>query len=430
MAIPEFGEIIETAPERGSFAEFGEIIEPLPRWRSLAHAPAKGSVKRAGDIAEFIQSISPSFIPRGPLTKEKAYEFAEENFPTYEKEPEKFLERAGGVATEALLSPGGLATKAVQIPLGAALGYGAEKLGMPEWAQSIAEGLPFFYSGGKKIPLKKEHKKLGEFLRKQGLSENEITPFLKTPEQINRWSTLASKGKKGRKLMEGIYAKSGKMYDSVIQDAQNLPSLSTPARTKILNEFTNIKNNMPNKYWELIEKDMQDFLTKGRAGAEDLINLDKDINAVLGAERGAHDVLGQFKGPIKEAMASINPQLAEDYGLLKDFYKSRYKIKGTLVNPKDFDRFMDIGEAYGLGQAVFNRDFGMLAKVLGVAGARNLAREMLMNPKLQNKSVRIGEALKKNKYFLAEKYLREFSNIVREDDEELSNQIDELFPKE
>ena len=428
MIYKEFGSVVEPAKEPGQYTEFGQIIEPMTRMQSLAHAPAKGAVKRAGDIAGFVQNIA-SFLPQGPLTQEKAHQYAEEHFPTFEREPEKFLERAGGVATEALLSPGGPMAKAIQIPLGAALGYGAEKLGLPEWAQSVAEGLPFFYSGGKKVPLKPDQKKLGEFLRKQGLTENEITPLLKTPEQINRWSTLASKGKKSRKLMEGLYNKTGNIYDSVISDAKAFPPMSNEAKEKILRSFTQIQQEMPSIHWELIEKDMKDFLTKGRAGAEDLINLDKDINAILGAERGAWDAVGRFKGPIKEALESISPQIAEDYSLAKEFFRSRHKVKAALINPKDFDKFMDVAEVYGMGQAAFNRDMGMMIKVLGASGGRSLAREMLINPRLQNISIRIGEALKKNKYQLAEKYLRSFNDIIREDDEDLANQIDELFPK-
>lgn len=422
----------KSSSESTASAEMDEFFAPVKepsRAKSLLHAPAAGAVERAGDIAGMIQSIAPSFIPKGPLTKEKAYKYAKEKLPYLEKEPEKILKRAGGVATEALLSPGGLAAKAVQIPAGALLGHAAEKGGLPEWAQSIAEGLPFFYSGGKKIPLKANQKKLGEFLRKQGLTENEITPLLKTPEQINRWSTFASKGKKSRKLMESLYNKTGSIYDSVVSDAKSLPPLSNEAKESVLRSFTKIKDEMPNIHWELIEKDMKDFLTKGRAGAEDLINLDRDINAILGADRGAWDAVGRFKGPIKEALESISPKVAEDYGLAKEFYRSRSKVKGALVNPKDFDKFMDLGEAYGLAQGIFNRDMGMIAKVIGASGGRSIAREMLINPRLQNISVRMGESLKKNKLNLATKYLKEFSNTIREDDPELANQIDELSPK-
>jgi len=414
--------------EKEDEQEFDFFIpkKEISRTRSLAGAFPKGAVKRAADITELVQKVP---FPKGPLRPEQMREFAEKTFPTLEREPEKFIERAGGVTAEALLSPGGLAAKAIQIPLAAGLGYAAEKLEAPEWAQSIAEGIPFFYSGGKKIPLKADQKKLGDFLRKQGLTENEITPLLKTPEQINRWSAFASKGKKSRKLMESLYSKTGSIYDSVISEGKSLPPLSNAAKENILKSFMKIQQDMPNIHWELIEKDMKDFLTKGRAGAEDLINLDKDINAVLGAERGAWDAVGQLKGPIKEALESISPKVAEDYSLAKEFYRSRHKVKGALVNPKDFDRFMDLGEAYGLGQGIANRDLGMIAKVIGAAGGRSIAREMLINPRLQNISVRIGESLKKNNFNLSVKYLKEFRDLISEDNPELSSQIDELLPK-
>lgn len=419
MSVKEYGQIVQPAQQPGTFKEFGEVIQPLSRGKSLLHAPAAGAVERAGDIAGLFQKITP-FLPKGPLTPESAQKYSQEHFPHFEKGPEKLLKRTGGLALEtALMAPSTLLRTGMSLPLiGAGLAEAGEELGAPEWAQSLLEGLPFFYRGGKKIPIKKGEKQFVDFLRKKGLTENEITPLLKSPEQVNRWSTYAHKGKKSRELMESIYSKTGNIYDTIIQEGKNLSPLSEAGRIKILNDFSKIADEIPHKYRQLIERDMKDFVSKGRAGAEDLINLDKDINAVLGMEgKGGHEAIGRFKGPIKEALNSISPELAQDYSLAKELYKTRFKVKGALINPKDFDRFMDMGEMYGLGVGLANRDMGMMAKVIGTAGARQIAREMLINPRLQNISGRIGEALKKNKLFLAEKYIREFSDIFDSSEE-------------
>lgn len=429
MSFKEFGNVIEPAKQKGEFKEFGERVEPMSRPRSLVNAFAAGATERAGDIAGFVQSLAPSFLPRGPLTKEKAHKFSEEKFPHFEKEPEKIIKRGGGVATEALLSPGGLAAKAIQVPAGALLGYAAEKFNFPEWAQSIAEGIPFFFSGGKKIPLKPDQKKLGEFLRKQGLTENEITPLLKTPEQINRWAAFASKGKKSRELMESIYQKSGKLYDTIIEKGKSLIPIPEQNKLKVLKDLHNVFNDLPDKYRKLIGQDLKDLITKGRAGVEDLINFYRDINAVIGAEKGGKAYIGNFKKPIMEAFESISPELASDFQLTNQLYGTRARVASAIVNPKDFDKFLDIGEVYGLGAGLYNRDLGMLVKVLGAAGGRAAAREMLINPRLQNLSMRIGESLKKNKLNLVTKYTREFSNIVRNDDPDLADAIDATMTK-
>lgn len=430
MSFKEYGNIVEPAKEPGQFKEFGEPVESLSRIRSLINAPAKGAVKRAGDIAGFVQSIAPSFIPKGPLTREKAHQFAEEKLPTFEKEPEKLLERGGGVATEALLSPGGPLTKGLQIVAGTLLGHAAEKFGAPEWAQSIAEGLPFFFSGGKKIPLKANQKKFGEFLRKEGLTEHEIAPLLKTPQQVERWSKWAHKGHKSKKLMESIYQKTGGIYDSIIEQGKNLPPLSEAAKAEMLTDLTKIWETIPNKFRNLIKKDVEDFVTKGRAGIEDIINLDRDINMTLGPESGGRAIIGLLKGPLNRGLESINPNLANDYRLAKQLYGTRAEVAGNILSRKELDAFMDAGEAFGLGAAVYNRDMGKIAALLGVAGGRRLATEMLINPKLQNISVRIGEALRKNKKTLALKYLTQFSNELSEDDNELSSQISSLIQKQ
>jgi hypothetical protein len=309
------------------------------------------------------------------------------------------------------------------------LGYGAEKLGFPEWAQSIAEGLPFFYSGGKKIPLKVDQKKLGEFLRKQGLTENEITPLLKTPEQINRWAAFASKGKKSRELMESVYQKSGKLYDTIIEKGKSLPPVPDETKLKVLKELHTVYNDLPDKFRKLIGQDLQDLLVKGRAGVEDLTNFYRDINAVIGAEHGGKAYIGAFKRPIMEAFESISPELASDFQLTNQLYGTRARVASAIVNPKDFDKFLDLGEVYGLGAGLYNRDLGMLVKVLGAAGGRAAAREMLINPRLQNISVRIGESLKQNKLNLVTKYMKEFAKTIREDDPDLADSIDATMTK-
>jgi hypothetical protein len=425
MSFKEFGTVVEKAPT--SFEEFGEKVEEPSRLRSLLSAFPKGVTKEIADIYELFQKVP---LPKGEANPEAMRKFAEEKFPTQEKGPEKLLERAGRIAPGALLSPGGPLVKGAQIGAGALLGQGLEEGGAPTWVQAIAESLPFFFSGGKKIPLKPNQKKLGEFLRKNGLTENEITPLLKSPEQINRWSSYAEKGEKSRKLMEGIYQKTGNIYDSVLTQGKNLPPLADKEKTVLIKELHKIYDDMPDKYRKLIQQDLKDFLTKGRAGVEDIVNLDKDINAVIGAEHGGRAIIGQFKEPLQKAMQSISPEVAQDYQLAKEFYRTRQNVKGALLNRGEIDKFLDIGEAYGMAAGTVNRDLGLIAKTVGAIGGRKIAREMLINPRLQNISVRIGEALKKNKFTLADKYIKEFSKEIGKDDPELGFMIDDASSNE
>lgn len=417
MSFPEFGELVSEAPK--NFPQFGTPIEEPSRIKSLLSAPAKGAVKEFADIAETLQRLP---IPKGPFKPEQARKFAEEKFVTQPKEPEKFLERTGRVATGAVLSPGGIVAKGFQTLGGAALGYAAEKLGAPDWAQAIAESLPFFFSGGKKIPLKPEQRRLGDFLRKQGLTENEITPLLKTPEQIERWSKLASKGKKSRELMESVYQKTGHIYDSITEQASKLknPYMSPEVSKNFLNELTNLTKDMPHKYRSLIKQDALDLIREG-GSFNGLKNFYTDVNAVIGGEHGGRAIVGRFKPAISKAMESIDPKLADDFKLATDLYRTRANVASKILNKKQVEEMLDLGETLGLGSAIFNRDLGLMGKILGVAGGRKLAREMLINPRLQNLSVRVGEALAKNKLTLAEKLMTQFKKEVEKEDPELAN---------
>ena len=421
---PEFGKVIEENPQ-GSFPEFGKRVDEIPKWKSVANAYAKGAINKAGDIVELLQKLP---LPKGPVKGSDIRDFAENHFLHGSGEAEKIASRAGGLTTESLLSPGGLVTKLVQIGAGTALGYGVSKARellpeIPEWTETLAETAPFLFSGKKTIPLKKSQKPFVDFLRKNGLSENEITPLIKTPQQLERWSKYASKGSKSKELMESIYHKTGNIYDSIEQTAKTLPSLNNQMKTQVLNDFTKILNSMPDKYRKLIKADLEDLVFKGRGGFEDFMNFYKDVNAVIGPEKGGRAIVGQFKEPIVKAMKSIDPALAEDFKLATDLYRTRSYVKGHLLSKQDFDKLMDIGEAFGLGAGIYNRDVGKIATVVGAIGARKIAREMLINPRIQNISVRIGEALRKNKYSLAEKYLTQFSDIIETKDPELASTI-------
>ena len=439
MSFKEYGVLVQENAHP-SFKEYGSIVEETPRYKSLINAPVKGAIKRASDISELVTSIpgakSLSKVP-GPkellglgkeprLIPEEAREYAEESFPTQERELEKYLERAGGLGVEAALSPGGLISKGVQTFGGAALGHAAEKLGAPDWAQAISESLPFFYSGGKKIPLKSSQKKMGEFLRKQGLNENEIAPLLKDPEQIERWSKWAAKGGKSKELMDSIYQKTGHIYDGIINEAKNLPPITPLSQKDLLSEMGAIIQGMPHKYRSLIKQDAIDLLNS-RGGFDDLMNFYKDVNAVIGAEHGGKAIVGKFKEPMIKAMESISPELASDFKLANQLYGTRANVSGKILSRSQVDDLIDAGEAIQLGAGLINRDMGLIGKVLGIVGARNIAREMIINPRLQNISVRIGEAIKKNKFTLAEKYLREFSKEVGRSNEELENEINNLI---
>lgn len=443
MTFKEFGTLVEEAP--GSFQEYGSIVEEPSRARSIAGAPLKGASKRIADIMEFVAESPPGKLIRKipsakevftgkkeppPKPWEDIREFAEEKFPTQEKELEKYLERAGGIGAEALLTPGGLVSKGIKTLGGAALGHASEKLGAPDWAQAIAESLPFFYSGGKKIPLKPSQKNLGEFLRKQGLTENEIAPLLKSPEQIEMWSKFAKKGGPSKNLVNSIYEKSGRIYDSLEAAGKKAPSLSEKATEDFLLSLSEITDKMPVKYRNLIRGDVREFMYKGRGGFEDLTNLYKDINAVIGAEKGGKAIIGQIKEPLIKAMRSISPELAEDFQLANQLYGKRAQVASKLLNKSQVDELVDLGEAFQLGAGIFNGNMGLINKVISVAGGRRLAREMLVNPRLQNISTRIGEALKKNKYALAEKGLREFAKEIGKEDKDLEAELNEVLKRQ
>jgi hypothetical protein len=226
--------------------------------------------------------------------------------------------------------------------------------------------------------------------------------------------------------MEAIYQKTGNIYDDIVSQGKNLPPMDIGTKRQMIVEMSDVYKNMPHKFRNLIKQDVKDLLNS-RGGFDDLMNFHKDINAVIGAERGGKAAVGLFKQPITKALESISPELASDFKITNQLYGTRKNVAGKILSRSQVDDLIDAGEAIQLGAGLINRDMGLIGKVLGIAGARQVAREMIINPRLQNISVRVGEAIKNNKFTLAEKYMREFAKEIGKDNQELEEQIESLI---
>ena len=87
MSFPEFGEIVENAPqlaEAGTYPEYGDVIEPVSRARSMANAAAKGLIQFGEQYP-----LMPSF---GPVPSKLGHRMMEKFLPSEEKLPEELIE--------------------------------------------------------------------------------------------------------------------------------------------------------------------------------------------------------------------------------------------------------------------------------------------------------------------------------------------------
>jgi hypothetical protein len=372
------------------------------RTRSLINAPIRGLIEGGKEFT----SLNPLAL-RGPISEEMEKKLLEEFLPVQDKATEKYLQRAGRVGTYFIGGPEGALAKAGRTAAGAGIGQLLEALGAPKWLQSIGEvssgAIP---SLGKKIPVKEGQKKVAEFLRNKGLSEQDVGLLIQDPKKLARFSKFAQKGQKTHEAINSLHESLGTLYEDLGSKSKSLGSLPERSQLNYIDNIEEFLKKRPSKIRNLVKEDLRD-LYNSSFSVEDLINFDQDVNATIGNEIGGKAVLGKLKEFTADAINKISPEAAEEYKLIKDLYSKKSKVAKSL-RPKDFDQLVNAGEIYGIIKGAVGGDLGLLKSILGVTGAKHLAREILINPRLQNISKRISQSIKSNKLPMARKLSNEF----------------------
>lgn len=403
----EFGKVVETAPEqKTAFKEFGTPYEEPSRTRSLLSAVPKGIIKAA-------RSISP--LPStGPIPEKLAERLTEQFLPTQEKLPEELLERTGKLAAYSAGGAGSLAGKAIRAGTGALLGQTTKELGGGEVAQNIAELASLGFPGlTKDMPIKKAQERVVGFLKEKGFTPNEITPLLQSPRKLARLAKFASKGEKTNKLMRDTYQKFDNVYSGIRDEGTNLPGLSGEKYDRFVSDFDAKLDRIPKFYRRLMKEEIEDLRNSPHTFS-DLVDFNQAVNARVGGVTGGKAWLGTLKEPIEKGLNLIDPQLASDYKLANSLYAKRAEVAKHL-RTKEIDDLISLGEAGAVIAGIADQNMGVLSKGMSTIGARVLAREMLINPRLQNISLRMEKAIKNNAFPIAKKLYDEFKEEVPED---------------
>ncbi len=419
MSIPDFGEIIEEGAA-GYVPEFGEEVEPVSRIRSLFNAPVKGALKGARSQSK----ISP-FHQVGAIKDSQAEELMERFLPTKESPIEGALEKSAEIGTSFLTGgPGGLIRKGLTSLLGGAASETTKQLGGGEIAQDIAAlssmSLPDL---AKSIPAKKAQERVISFLRKKGFTENEITPLIQSPQKLSSMASFASKGEKTNQLMRDIYGKMGTVYEGIRNEATNLPGLSREAADEFTTKFSTQLDKIPKFYKRQIKEEIEDLMNS-EMKFSDFIDFDQAVNARIKGVSGGKAILGTLKKATGDAKQAISPELANDLTLANEIYGKGIDVSGHL-RTKEIEELFDLGEKIALVSSIADQNVGLLTKVLGIGGARKIATELLINPRLQNINKRMLRSIKKNRLPEAIKLFE----IFRREAIQSNPDLEEIFEK-
>lgn len=416
MSFPEFGRIVQPKAQEGSFEEFGTKVQDTSRFQSLLNAPFKGLLKGSrelylgGGAKEGEKENLPKQLIKKIIGKSKEEtlfrpqeEFEKEvdvELPTKDLFAERALERGGkGLPFAALGGPAAILRQMG----GAVVGEAIKSAGGDDLAQAAGElfslSIP---SLSKKILANGGQKPIVDFARKFGLSEEKIAPLIQGDKKVELLSKLG-KGKKAQKAVEKSKSAISGIYEDLKASPEAAKRLSNEHATSFLHEMHDEIAKLPSGARDLVMKDIIDF-TKDMTG-KGLIKLYQDVNYYMGK---GNKLLGGLHNPIKNAMTNLSPKLGEDFGMTNQLWKNMSKISAK-VQPGKYEELMNYGRKGRVIYGVISGNYPVLVEALGEEAAKSLSRNMLINPRFQNISKQMVDAVNKSKFSAAEKLLNQIT---------------------
>lgn len=414
--------------------------QEVSRIRSLFSAPLKGLLGELSKGAEQIQGLVESLpfvgekVEAGaiaaeasgfkPFAGEKQKQI-EEALPTQDKAPERTLERGGRIAPYFALGggAGGALSALSRITLGAIGGQTAEELGFGPLVQAFAEGISA--SGpdlAKAIKLKGFGGELADYAKKVGMSEEEAALALRETGPMQHFlSKFSAKGGRATRAFDKTYKALGRVWDTMKArpDAQN--QLSGVESSQLINKLSKKLEKMPAEVRGKIQQDYNDLLSTNMTG-ENIIDFWQKSNYYINK---GDSVLGVLKEPLQEALNQISPELGKDFILTNKLSSNYYKVAATM-KPGVAEELIQFGEAATFLGGVVTGNLPVMAGVVGTEAGRQLALEMIKNPRLQNFSVRLINGLNRGRGAIVKQVLDLMINEVSKTNAEAAQKLSEI----
>lgn len=321
-------------------------------------------------------------------------------YPTNEGFVENALERGGRKAPYAITMPGNILVNGIRSIASGFLGETAKEAGGNDTVQAVAEifayGVPGF--GSKITPKGDEQKKLVDFARSMGLTEKQIAPALQGEGWLNSALTKIAPRRGGiQTSLENTSKAVGGIYNSIKDSPEAAMKLQPNQITDLVNKMKPILIDMPYKERQKIVHDFVD-LVKDKFTGKGLINFYQDINSNHGS---GSNPLSRLLKPLQEAVESISPKLGENFSMTNALFKNNARLAAKLKPSVYTDLYGALGDVGKILIGLSTQNPIILGEYLGEKVARNVARQMLTNPRFQNLSQQMIDALNSSKFTLA-----------------------------
>jgi hypothetical protein len=390
----------KATPEDMAFFEFaaeeGAKNQETPWYKSYPAAALRGAVE--GTIA-----LGQMFSPLGPRNVQEKER--EQRQSVYDKSlPIGDDPVAGGIERTAKLAPlvasggSGAVGTLLRSAIGGTLGETGKQLGLGETGQGLLEAAG---SAGpdlaKLIPTKGAQTQLADFARKQGLNEQQVGLTIGQQGPVRNFAEgVASKGKKTVEAFDDTKKALGRVWDTLRSSPEAQKTLSTQQSSKLVRGISNRLSNLPAGTRNAISEDLKDLLKSPMKG-DDLINFWQDINYnVQKGERG----LGILKKDLQVALEELSPELGKDFKITNELY-ANFAKQAERMGPDTADQLIRSGETGIALHAIVTGNFPVLKGLIGPVGGRIVAREMIINPRIQNLGERLILGIKRGSPVIA-----------------------------
>lgn len=342
--------------------------------------------------------------------------------PTDEGYGQSSLRRGLRELPSALANPW---AKVASIPyplLAGAAGETAKELGAPELVQTAAEISAYLTPNvTKKLLEKGKHKELIQIARKMGISDEALAPLLQ-PEFKEKWLTKLSprRGSTQTKLAK-TKEELGEAYNKLESSEKAKSFVPMEHTQKSLDKMDKILFEVPSEVRGKISQDLKD-LVNNPITPETLMNFNKDINHAMS---GHSKQLSLLKGPIKEAIKAVSPEMAKEFDVINDLFSKYYKISERL-KPNLTTDLIGAGEALGFFTSMATGQYPILYTLAGKKTAQKVAQQLLFNPKFQQIGLKTVDALNQNKIPMLKKLSDLMSHEIRKTSPEIADKLDTL----
>lgn len=376
--------------------------QPLSRFRSAENALYKGAAK---EVREQIFKV-PYFgkelkkLEGNPLVQnpESFQEKIETALPTKDEFLERGLESGGRNLPYVAIGGGGLGQSLIRSGASGLAKEGVKEMGGGEIPQTIAEIATL--SGPdllKKIIPTKGQKPIVDWARGKGMTEKQIAPLIQS-EKKQRWLTkIARKGKRSDEALKQSREAVGNIYDRLKQSPSAQGRLNPDDLADFQENISKKLIQMPSAERELITKEFSDLQKTGFSG-DGLINFYQDLNYLY---KEGNKYAANLLSDVEKSMSTISPQLASDFKMTNQLYKNNAALSSKMRGSWAHDLIYYLGGAGKLITGVALHNYPLIVETLGESAGRRLATEMLINPRMQNLSLKMVQALNNGKYAIA-----------------------------